>query len=161
MRSIGSRLSDAGLIVAMAAGALALGLMLLEVVLRYVFASPTVWTPEMVGIANGAAFVFGAGPALRGGVHVSVDAVARFMPARLRDAILALFFVALALPVLLWIAQAGFDRALNAYLHAEVNDVSPWRRQVWPHYALLTLGVIGLALDVLLSGLRHAKALRA
>jgi TRAP-type C4-dicarboxylate transport system permease small subunit len=105
--------------------------------------------------------VFGAGPALRAGAHVSVDAVSRFMPARLRNAILAAFFIALALPVLLWIAQAGFDRALNAYLHAEVNDVSPWRRQVWPHYALLTLGVIGLALDVLLAGLRHAKAVQA
>jgi TRAP-type C4-dicarboxylate transport system permease small subunit len=157
---MGARISNAGMVLAMLAGALALGLMLLEVVLRYVFASPTVWTPEMVGMANGAAFVFGAGPALRAGAHVSVDAVSRFLPMRLRDAILAAFFLALALPVLAWLAQAGFDRALTAFLRGEVNDVSPWRRPIWPHYALLTLGIAGLAIEVLLAGYRHAKAAR-
>ena len=47
--------------------------------------------------------------------------------------------------------------ALGAYARGEVNDVSPWRHAVWPHYALLALGVAGLALQVLCEGIARAK----
>lgn len=151
------RLSDAGLAIACAATGLTLGLMLLEVILRYVFASPTVWTPELVGMANGAIFVFAAGPALRAGAHVSVDALSRFFPTRLREGVLALFFLALLLPALAIMIEAGATRALGAYARDEVNDVSPWRHAVWPHYAMLTLGFAGLALQVLCDGIARAK----
>lgn len=151
------RLADAGLAIACAACALTLGLMLLEVVLRYVFASPTVWSPELVGMANGAIFVFAAGPALRAGAHVSVDALSRFLPERVREGVMAVFFLALLLPALALILDAGAERALGAYARGEVNDVSPWRHAVWPHYALLALGVAGLALQVLCEGIARAK----
>jgi TRAP-type C4-dicarboxylate transport system permease small subunit len=151
------RLSDAGLAIACGACALTLALMLLEVALRYVFASPTVWSPELVGMANGAIFVFAAGPALRAGTHVSVDALSRFLPARLRDGLLASFFLLALLPAL-WLAlDAGAARAWGAYIRGEVNDVSPWRHAVWPHYALLSLGLAGLAIQILCEGLGRAK----
>lgn len=151
------RLSDAGLAIACAATGLTLGLMLLEVILRYAFASPTVWSPELVGMANGAIFVFAAGPALRAGTHVSVDALSRFLPARAQDAILAAFLIALLLPALAFVVSAGAERAIAAYARNEVNDVSPWRHAVWPHYALLTLGIAGLALQVVCEGIARAK----
>jgi TRAP-type C4-dicarboxylate transport system permease small subunit len=151
------RLSDAGLTIACAATGLTLGLMLLEVALRYVFASPTVWSPDLVGMANGAIFVFAAGPALRAGTHVSVDALSRFLPERAREGVLAVFFLALLLPALALILDAGAVRAWAAFQRGEVNDVSPWRHAVWPHYALLTLGLAGLALQVLCDGIARAK----
>jgi TRAP-type C4-dicarboxylate transport system permease small subunit len=151
------RLSDAGLVLACAATGLTLGLMLLEVILRYVFATPTVWTPELVGMANGAIFVFAAGPALRAGAHVSVDALSRFMPARVREGMLALFFFAMLLPALAIAIDAGATRAWLAFARDEVNDVSPWRHAVWPHYAMLTLGLAGLALQVLCDGVARAR----
>lgn len=151
------RLADAGLAIACAACALTLGLMLLEVLLRYVFASPTVWSPELVGMANGAIFVFAAGPALRAGAHVSVDALSRFLPERAREGVLALFFLAMLLPALVFAIDAGAERALGAFTRGEVNDVSPWRHAVWPHYALLTLGLAGLALQVVCEGFARAK----
>ena len=152
-----ARLSDAGLAIACAATGLTLGLMLLEVILRYAFASPTVWSPELVGMANGAIFVFAAGPALRAGTHVSVDALSRFLPARAQEAVLALFFLALLLPALALLLEAGAARAWGAYARGEVDDVSPWRHAVWPHYALLTLGIAGLALQVFCEGIARAK----
>jgi TRAP-type C4-dicarboxylate transport system permease small subunit len=151
------RLSDAGLVLACAACALTLALMLLEVVLRYVFAAPTVWSPELVGMANGAVFVFAAGPALRAGTHVSVDALSRFLPRKTQDAILALFFLAMLLPALALLIDAGGQRAWGAYARGEVNDVSPWRHAVWPHYALLSLGLAGLAIQVLCEGVARAR----
>lgn len=151
------RLSDAGLAIACVACALTLALMLLEVVLRYVFASPTVWSPELVGMANGAIFVFAAGPALRAGAHVSVDALSRFLPRRAQDAVLALFFLVLLPPAILLALDAGAARAWGAYARGEVNDVSPWRHAVWPHYALLTLGLAGLAIQILCEGFARAK----
>jgi hypothetical protein len=55
------------------------------------------------------------------------------------------------------ILDAGAERALGAYARGEVNDVSPWRHAVWPHYALLALGVAGLALQVLCEGIARAR----
>jgi TRAP-type C4-dicarboxylate transport system permease small subunit len=152
-----NRLSDAGLGIACAACALTLALMLLEVALRYVFASPTVWSPELIGMANGAVFVFAAGSALRAGTHVSVDALSRFLPRKVQDAILALFFLAMLLPVLALLLDAGAARAWSAYARGEVNDVSPWRHAVWPHYALLSLGLAGLTVQVLCEGIACVK----
>ncbi|MCZ8123217.1 MAG: TRAP transporter small permease [Magnetospirillum sp.] len=151
------RAADAGLALACAAAGLTLGLMLLEVALRYVFSAPTVWTPELVGMTNGAIFVFAAGPALRAGAHVSVDALTRFLPTRARDGVLAVFFAGLLLPALIVLIDAGIGRAWTAFARGEVNDVSPWRHAVWPHYALLTLGLSGLALQVAFEAFARAK----
>jgi TRAP-type C4-dicarboxylate transport system permease small subunit len=144
-----------------AAGALCFGalllVMLFEVVSRYVFNAPTIWSTETAALLNGAGFLLAAGLALRQGSHVGIDVLAARMPTPLRDAILALFLLAVFLPLLLWVFDAAAARAWSAFLSGEVDDVSPWRRPIWPKHAALAAGLFCFAVSVLAEGLRAAS----
>jgi TRAP-type C4-dicarboxylate transport system permease small subunit len=153
-------LQRAAFALASASVALLLGLMLLEVFRRYVLGSPSIWSYEVVGIANGAVFVLAAGYALQTGGHVAVDAVTRFMPARLRALLAGAFNLLMFAPVLAYVAQAGFVRTLTAFTRGEVDDVSPWRHVVWPHYGLFSVGLALFALAAFAAGLRQLASSR-
>lgn len=135
--------------------------MLFEVVARYVFAAPHIWTTETVAMLNGVGFLFAAGLALREGAHVGIDVAARRLPARLRGAILAAFLLLVFAPLLLWLLDVAATRTLTALATGEVDDVSPWRRPVWPFHAALAAGLFCFAVSVAAEGLRQAgRALR-
>jgi len=144
-----------------AAGALCFGalllVMLFEVASRYAFNAPTIWSTETAALLNGAGFLLAAGLALRQGSHVGIDVLAARMPRRLRDAILALFLLALFLPLLASVFEAAASRAWSAWLSGEVDDVSPWRRPIWPKHAALAGGLLCFAVAVLAEGLRAAR----
>jgi len=147
------------------AGALCFGallvVMLYEVASRYVFNAPTIWSTETAALLNGAGFLFAAGLALRQGAHVGIDVLAARMPPRLRHSILALFLLAAFLPLLLWVSDAAASRAWSAFQSGEVDDVSPWRRPIWPKHAALAAGLLCFAVAVLAEGLRAvARAIR-
>jgi len=139
---------------AMACFAAVIALMLFEVVARYGFRSPTLWSTETVAMLNGAGFLFGAGLALRQGAHVGIDVFARHLPPRLRATILGLFLLLALLPLLLWLAQVAGARALVAFTSGEVDDVSPWRRPVWPFHAMMAAGLLCFALSVAAGAVR-------
>lgn len=143
-----------------AAGALCFGallvVMLFEVASRYAFNAPTIWSTETAALLNGAGFLFAAGLALRQGSHVGIDVLAARMPQRLRDAILALFLLCVFLPLLAWVFEVAAARAWSAWLSGEVDDVSPWRRPIWPKHAALAAGLLCFAVSVLAEGLRTA-----
>lgn len=144
-----------------AAGALCFGallcVMLFEVASRYAFNAPTIWSIETAALLNGAGFLLAAGLALRQGSHVGIDVLAARMPRRLRDAILAAFLLAVFLPLLLWVFDTAASRAWSAWLSGEVDDVSPWRRPIWPKHAALAAGLFCFAVSVLAEGLRVAS----
>lgn len=128
------------------AGAAALFLtlvMLFEVVARYGFGRPTLWSGEVVGLLNLALFLFAAGPALLADRHARVDFLTHHVPTvsrlvrRAALGVLALLLLALAV-------QAAMQ-AWAAWQGAMVDDVSPWRRPLWPTYALAALGLAPFA----------------
>jgi TRAP-type C4-dicarboxylate transport system permease small subunit len=145
----------AGAVGALCFGALLL-VMLFEVASRYAFNAPTIWSTETAALLNGAGFLFAAGLALRQGSHVGIDVVAARMPRPLRDAILAAFLLVVFLPLLVWVFDAAASRAWSAWMTGEVDDVSPWRRPIWPKHAALAAGLFCFAVAVLAEGLRVA-----
>ncbi|MBI3504764.1 MAG: TRAP transporter small permease [Proteobacteria bacterium] len=148
------RLQRFAFVLSQACTAVLIALMLFEVFKRYVLGAPSIWSFELVAILNGAVFVLAAGHALQTGGHVSVDALARFVPSRFHRLFLGIFYLAVFAPLLLYIVDAGLVRALAAFARGEVDDVSPWRHVVWPHYALLTAGFACFAAAALARGLR-------
>jgi TRAP-type C4-dicarboxylate transport system permease small subunit len=155
------RLQDAAFALARTAAAALMALMLYEVVMRYVFGAPSIWSFELVALLNGAVFVLAAGHALKTGGHVAVDAFVRLYPPRAHRIVLGLFYLAILGPLLGYVAEAGMARALVAFARGEVDDVSPWRHVVWPQYALLTAGFGLFALAAAVRGLRLLAGRRA
>jgi TRAP-type C4-dicarboxylate transport system permease small subunit len=113
--------------------------MLFEVVARYGFGRPTLWSGEVVGLLNLVLFLFAAGPALLADRHARVDFLAHRVPAASR-LVRRVALAALALLLLALAVQAGMQ-AWAAWQGGMVDDVSPWRRPLWPTYALAALGL--------------------
>lgn len=122
--------------------------MLAEVVARYGFGRPTLWSGEVVGLLNLVLFLCAAGPALLADRHARVDFLARRVP-RLARAVQRLALLTLAV-VLAALAVQAVAQGWDAYQGGLVDDVSPWRRPIWPTYALAALGLGGFTLGVLI-----------
>jgi TRAP-type C4-dicarboxylate transport system permease small subunit len=152
------RISAAAMTAAMALGAALFSVMLLEVFMRYALGRPLIWSQEVTGMLNACMFLAAAAPALKAGAHVTVDALAERLPARLHAAILAIALGLLFLPAIALIEATVIQRAWRAFLTQEVDEVSPWRHVLWPYYAAIALAILPFVLQVAAEAARHAAA---
>ncbi|MCC7048461.1 MAG: TRAP transporter small permease subunit [Alphaproteobacteria bacterium] len=150
------RLSALAMRAAVALGAALFAVMLLEVFMRYALGRPLIWSQEVTGMLNACMFLAAAAPALRAGAHVTVDALAEKLPARVQAAILAVALALLFLPAIALIEWTVIGRAWRAFLTAEVDEVSPWRHVLWPYYAAIALALLPFVLQVAAEAARHA-----
>jgi TRAP-type mannitol/chloroaromatic compound transport system permease small subunit len=118
-----------------------------EVVSRYVFAAPTVWSFDITYMLYGAMFMLGAAYALRVGAHIRTDFFYERWSMRTRGVIdsvayLVFFFPGIAL--FLWV---GWDEAWYAYEIGETSEQTPWRPALWPLKAAVPLAAALLLLQ--------------
>lgn len=101
-----------------------------EVVMRYVFNSPTIWVNESVQILFGFYFLLGGGYTLLHDGHVRVDVLLHGLTPRGRRYanVLSLLIVMFYLGVLLYISA---DTALDATRHLERAE-SAWAPFIFP-----------------------------
>jgi TRAP-type mannitol/chloroaromatic compound transport system permease small subunit len=130
--------------------------MLYEVVLRYGFGSPTLWSNDIVKYLNGTLFLLAAGWTLRKNQHVRIDFLAVRLPVRVQHAINLLFYAVLLLPLLWLLSSTSFGKAWKAWRTGELEQASAWEPLVWPFLAGLAIGLAGLALQALAETIRHA-----
>lgn len=150
------RLSFACTLLAMA---MILGLivsMLFEVVARYVFNAPTIWSYDVSYMLNGALFTLGAALTLAKNNHVRIDFLSGRLPVRTQHGANLLFYVVLFLPALGLACWASVGEAWNAMATGKLEAVSPWKPRVWPFYTALSIGLVALWLQSLAETVRHA-----
>jgi TRAP-type mannitol/chloroaromatic compound transport system permease small subunit len=129
-----------------------------EVVARYVFSAPTIWSFEVTYMLYGAMFMLGAAYALRAGAHIRTDFFYEKWSVRTRAAIDSLAYVAFFFPGIILFLWVGWDEAGYAYAIGERSEQTPWRPLLWPLKATIPLA----ALLLLLQGLSElAKSLYA
>ncbi len=109
-----------------------------EVIVRYVFNSPTNWAHESMFLMFGMQYLLAGGFVLRENGHVRVDVLYNYLPKRgkaIVDVITSIFFF-IFMFVLLF---TGWTFFYDSY---EVNEVSisEWAIQYWPIKLSLSLG---------------------
>jgi len=142
---------------AWAASALAFVLIvvtLIEVFMRFVVGSPTIWVFDVAYMVSGASVLLAAGYALRTDAHVRIDFLSSRLPVRVQALVQGLFFALVILPALFMIGRAAYGKAWSAFSSGEVEGVSPWAPLIWPFYAALTFGLTVLALQVVAQTIR-------
>jgi TRAP-type mannitol/chloroaromatic compound transport system permease small subunit len=142
--------------IAMVQIALLVVAMLYEVLLRYGFDSPTLWSNDVVKYLNGTLFLLAAGWTLRKNQHVRIDFLAVRLPVRVQHAINLLFYVVLFLPLLWLLGSVSVGKAWKAWRIGELEQASAWEPLVWPFLAGMAIGLVGLALQALAEAIRHA-----
>ncbi len=121
-------------------------LIVIEVILRYVFVAPTIWTFETILFLCGMAYVIGGAYTLYHRKHIKVDIVySRFSP-RMRAAIDLITFPIFLLFVGI-LLYTGWDRAWGAVMIRETAGTA-WNPPIYPILMAIPLG----ALLILLQG---------
>lgn len=113
-------------------------LLFAEVLLRYFFRSPTVWTNELAQLLFGTYAVLSGGYLLARGGHVNVDIVYGTFPRRTRatvDVLTSIFFFAFV-GILLW---QGSIFALESIAKMETSH-SAWNPPIWIFKAMIPVG---------------------
>ena len=116
-----------------------------EVLVRYVFNSPTNWAHEGMFLMFGMQYVLAAGYTHREGAHVHVDVIYRLFPTRVKawiDIFTFIFFLIFVV-ALIW---TGWIFAADSIRVMEVS-FTEWAIQYWPVKLSLSIGAFLLLLD--------------
>jgi len=134
------------------------GVMVFEVIARYGFNAPTIWSTEMVVMLAGTVYIIGGAytQSLRG--HISVDTLYDYLPARwqaITRAFLHYPLFVLYVGVLLW---AGTKFAWDSFAENE-HSGSLWNPVIWPYKFVVPLGALLIFLQGTAQFIRDVRAL--
>jgi len=129
-----------------------------EVVARYAFGAPTLWSFDITYMLYGVMFMLGAAYALRIGAHIRTDFFWERWSARTRGVIDAVAYVVFFFPGIALFLWVGWDQAWYAWDIGETSEQTAWRPVLWPMKAAVPLA----AALLLLQGVSElAKSLHA
>lgn len=129
-----------------------------EVVMRYVFVSPTAWGFELPIILAGASYLLSGAYAEKHEAHIRVDLLYARMPPRGRALVDVLLTAPVFLGSLAVIAWYGLDWTLAAY-EADTRTGTAWNPVVWPMRSLIPVGAVLLLLQGIAGLLRSLRIL--
>lgn len=124
--------------------------MIYEVILRYIFDSPTRWALETSQFINLTIFILAGGYALYHGSHVRVDFIRRRFGVRagpIVDIILYVFIMLLFIGIMVW---QGIDAAAWSW-GANEHTGSLWGPPVYYVKSLIPLGALLLGLQTIVT----------
>ena len=140
---------------AMAMIVILISLMLYEVVSRKFFNAPTMWANDISYMSNGTLFLIGAAYTLKRNAHIRIDFLSSRLPIRLQHGANLAFYLGIFLPALLMTVYRSVFKAWHAWVGGEIETMSAWEPLIWPFLTGITIGVIGLTLQVAIESIRH------
>jgi TRAP-type mannitol/chloroaromatic compound transport system permease small subunit len=134
------------------------GVMVFEVVSRYAFNAPTIWSTDIVVILAGTLYIIGGAYThyLRG--HINVETLYNLLSPRwqtLTRVLLHFPLFVLYVGVLLW---GGTEFAWSSMMEGE-HAGSLWNPIVWPYKMMLPLGALLILLQGLAQFVRDVRTL--
>lgn len=134
------------------------GAMVFEVIARYMFNAPTIWSTEIVVMLAGALYIVGGAYTqyLRG--HISVDTLYDYLPPRWQAAVRVLIHAPLFflyVGILLWEGSQFF---WDSMIENERSG-SLWNPVIWPYKFVVPLGALLIFLQGLAQVIRDIRAL--
>jgi TRAP-type mannitol/chloroaromatic compound transport system permease small subunit len=121
---------------------LLIAIIVIEVIARFVFKSPTFWAYDMSYIIGGAAMILGAGYVMKERIHVRVDVLYEMMPVRTQAAVDMAFGLFILLPLLIIAFLKGFDFAATSWARQEqIMTGGYWKPYIYPLKTMVPIGI--------------------
>jgi TRAP-type mannitol/chloroaromatic compound transport system permease small subunit len=120
-------------------------LLLMEVILRYFFNSPTVWANELAQMLFGAYAILAGGYIMRTGGHVNVDILYSRLSRKSRaglDVVTSLLFFLFCAMLLIYGGSLAWD-SLSRFEHSQ----SAWNPPLYPAKLMIPLAAVLLLLQ--------------
>ena len=110
-----------------------------EVVARYVFNAPTIWSFDVTYMLYGTIFMLGCAYALHKGAHIRTDFYYENWSIRTRGMVDSISYIVFFFPSLIMLGLAGGNEAWYAFTINETSEQTPWRPILWPFKAVVPL----------------------
>ena len=108
-----------------------------EVIARYVFNAPTVWSYDISYMLGGGMIVLGGAYLILHDGHVRIDVVYGRLSTRQRLITDIVLWFVLFLPMVLILLQSSYYYAYRAWVFDEVSGVGIWRPPLFPFKAAI------------------------
>jgi TRAP-type mannitol/chloroaromatic compound transport system permease small subunit len=110
-----------------------------EVISRYVFHAPTVWSFDVTYMLYGTIFMLGAAYALHKGAHIRTDFFFEKWSIRTKGVIDSIAYLVFFFPAIFTFLVVSWSEGWYAFEIGEVSEQTPWRPILWPFKMVVPL----------------------
>jgi TRAP-type mannitol/chloroaromatic compound transport system permease small subunit len=118
-----------------------------EVIARYFFHAPTIWSFDVTYMLYGALFMLGAAYALHKGAHIRTDFFFERWSVRTKGMIDSIAYLVFFFPSLLVFLYISGAEGWYAFEIGETSEQTPWRPILWPFKMVVPLAVLLLLIQ--------------
>ena len=118
-----------------------------EVISRYVFNAPTLWSFDVTYMLYGTIFMLGCAYALHKGAHIRTDFFYEKWSDRTRGMVDTISYIVFFFPSIIMLLAASYSEAWYSYTINETSEQTPWRPILWPFKAVVPLTCVLLLLQ--------------
>jgi TRAP-type mannitol/chloroaromatic compound transport system permease small subunit len=118
-----------------------------EVVARYVFNTPTIWSFDMTYMLYGTIFMLGAAFALHKGAHIRTDFFYETWSARTKGTVDSISYIVFFFPSIVMLLLVSTNESWYSFGIRETSEQTPWRPILWPFKAVVPLTCVLLLLQ--------------
>ena len=118
-----------------------------EVIARYAFNAPTLWSFDVTYMLYGTIFMLGAAYALHKGAHIRTDFFYEKWSAQTKGMVDSLSYLLFFFPSLIMLFLASGSEAVYSYSIREVSEQTPWRPILWPYKSVVPLACLLLMIQ--------------
>lgn len=118
-----------------------------EVVARYVFDAPTIWSFDVTYMLYAAVFMLGAAFALHKGAHIRTDFFFEKWSVRTQGTIDSVAYLVFFFPSIVIFGVVGWTEGYYAFQINELSEQTPWRPILWPFKMIIPLACLLLVIQ--------------
>ena len=118
-----------------------------EVIARYAFSAPTIWSFDVTYMLYGTIFMLGAAYALHKGAHIRTDFFYEKWSVKTRGMVDSISYVVFFFPSLIMLLAASANEAWYAFTIHETSEQTPWRPILWPYKSVVPVTCLMLLLQ--------------
>ena len=132
-----------------------------EVIARYLFNAPTIWSFDVTYMLYGTLFMLGAGYTLLKQGHIRTDIFYDKWSPRRQGWVDAVSYLLFFFPGMILFFLASWDSAFHSFLIRETSDASPWHPPVYPFKTVIPLTALLLLIQGVSEFLKSVYAVRS
>ena len=118
-----------------------------EVIARYLFDAPTIWSFDLTYMLYGTIFMLGSAYALHKGAHIRTDFLFEKWSIRTQGLIDSISYLVFFFPSIIMLLLVSGNEAWYSFGIGETSEQTPWRPILWPFKGVVPLTCVLLLIQ--------------
>jgi TRAP-type mannitol/chloroaromatic compound transport system permease small subunit len=131
-----------------------------EVIARYFFHAPTIWSFDVTYMLYGTIFMLGAAYALLKGAHIRTDFFYEKWSVQTKGMVDSISYLVFFFPSIVMLFAASGSEAWYAYTISETSEQTPWRPILWPYKTVVPVTCVLLLIQGISETIKSTYAWR-